>query len=143
MEKDGSYGSYQTLSFKTFLGLRGDNFDRFILRVKETSESLRLLAALLAVLSERAQPTATCGALVLLTGCRAWLPVKQESCFFFFLFPAFFASLDLIVGPLSYKSVASVESPIHLASNDAGLLRKGPFTSMEATIEHFKLHSDG
>lgn len=42
-----SYGLYRNLSLRIFLGKRGDNLDRFIIRVKETAESFRLLSQLL------------------------------------------------------------------------------------------------
>ena len=39
-----SYGAYRTLTFRSFLGRRGDNLDRFLLRVKEVVESFRIVA---------------------------------------------------------------------------------------------------
>lgn len=40
-----SHGSsYGMLACRTFLGKRGDNLDRFLLRVKETAESFRVLS---------------------------------------------------------------------------------------------------
>lgn len=44
------YGVYQNLSMRSFLGYRGDNLDRFLLRIKEAAESLKCLAQLLALL---------------------------------------------------------------------------------------------
>jgi NADH:ubiquinone oxidoreductase subunit D len=38
-----SYGAYPSLTLRTFLGRRGDNYDRFILRLKELFESLRVV----------------------------------------------------------------------------------------------------
>jgi NADH-quinone oxidoreductase subunit D len=38
------YGAYRALSFRTFMGRRGDNLDRFLLRIKETVESFRLIS---------------------------------------------------------------------------------------------------
>ena len=40
----GSYGGYGYLSFRSFCGRRGDNYDRFILRAKEVLECLRLVS---------------------------------------------------------------------------------------------------
>jgi NADH:ubiquinone oxidoreductase subunit D len=39
-----SYGVYRSLTFRTFLGRRGDNLDRFLLRIKEVIETLRILS---------------------------------------------------------------------------------------------------
>jgi NADH-quinone oxidoreductase subunit D len=36
--------NYAALAHRTFLGKRGDNLDRFLLRVKETAESFRVLS---------------------------------------------------------------------------------------------------
>lgn len=51
LQKQAGYGAYNNVSFRTFLGRRGDNLDRFLLRVKETVESLRILAQLARSLS--------------------------------------------------------------------------------------------
>jgi len=45
------YGAYWHLSFRTFLGRRGDNLDRFLLRIKETFESFRLVGQVVATLA--------------------------------------------------------------------------------------------
>lgn len=37
---------YITLGLKSFVGSRGDNYDRFLLRIREVSESLRLISIL-------------------------------------------------------------------------------------------------
>jgi NADH-quinone oxidoreductase subunit D len=44
------YGLYRELALRTFVGRRGDNLDRFLLRVKEVSEGFRLLAQTLQAL---------------------------------------------------------------------------------------------
>ena len=45
------YGAYWYLSFRTFLGRRGDNLDRFLIRIKETFECFRLVGQAVSVLS--------------------------------------------------------------------------------------------
>jgi NADH-quinone oxidoreductase subunit D len=45
------YGAYRALTFRTFLGRRGDNLDRFLLRIKETVESFRLISQALQALA--------------------------------------------------------------------------------------------
>lgn len=48
LSSPSNWGAYKSLSFKTFLGRKGDNLDRFILRVKETVESFRIISQLVA-----------------------------------------------------------------------------------------------
>jgi NADH-quinone oxidoreductase subunit D len=47
--RDEFYGAYGALAFRTFMGRRGDNLDRFLLRVKETGEAGRALTQLMRV----------------------------------------------------------------------------------------------
>lgn len=51
LQTAAAYGAYASLNLKTFLGRRGDNLDRFILRVKESVETFRLLAQLIKTLT--------------------------------------------------------------------------------------------
>jgi len=55
------YGAYWYLTFRSFMGRRGDNLDRFIIRIKETLESFRLvsqtLGTLLLFTEQAASPT--------------------------------------------------------------------------------------
>ncbi len=44
LKKINNYGSYWYLSFRTFLGKKGDNYDRFLIRIKEILESFRLIS---------------------------------------------------------------------------------------------------
>jgi len=46
----GGYGLYRLLTTRIFLGRRGDNLDRFLLRVKEAAEGFRLLSQILRLL---------------------------------------------------------------------------------------------
>ena len=43
LSKTETYGSYWQLNFKSFIGSRGDSFDRFLIRVREMFESLYLI----------------------------------------------------------------------------------------------------
>jgi NADH-quinone oxidoreductase subunit D len=45
------YGAYRALTFRTFMGRRGDNLDRFLLRIKETVEAFRLISQVSQALS--------------------------------------------------------------------------------------------
>lgn len=44
------YGAYGLMTNRSFLGRRGDNLDRFLIRVKETIEVFRLLSQLVSLL---------------------------------------------------------------------------------------------
>jgi NADH-quinone oxidoreductase subunit D len=50
----GVGGIYRFLSLRAFIGRRGDNFDRFLLRVKEVVEGFRLMTQLLSLMVVRA-----------------------------------------------------------------------------------------
>lgn len=54
-----SYGGYNALSLNTFLGLRGDCYDRFVTRSREILESFRVILQLLAGL-ERGVKASRC-----------------------------------------------------------------------------------
>jgi len=47
LKKINNYGSYWYLSFRTFLGKKGDNYDRFLIRIKEILESFRIISQLI------------------------------------------------------------------------------------------------
>lgn len=51
LRRGNFYGAYWYLTFRTFMGKRGDNLDRFIIRIKETLESFRLISQVIASLS--------------------------------------------------------------------------------------------
>jgi len=44
------YGTYWYFSFRSFTGKRGDNLDRFIIRIKEVLESFRIISQALSVI---------------------------------------------------------------------------------------------
>jgi NADH:ubiquinone oxidoreductase subunit D len=50
LHRTRAYSAYPALSFRTFVGRRGDNYDRFILRIKEVMEALRLVAQVVSIL---------------------------------------------------------------------------------------------
>ena len=47
LKKINNYGSYWYLSFRTFLGKKGDNYDRFLIRIKEILESFRIISQII------------------------------------------------------------------------------------------------
>ena len=50
LKKGNFYGAYWYLTFRSFMGKRGDNLDRFLIRIKETLESFRLVSQVVATL---------------------------------------------------------------------------------------------
>lgn len=52
-EKQHGYGVYQALTFRSFIGKRGDNWDRFLLRIKETVEAFRIISQTLNLLTNK------------------------------------------------------------------------------------------
>jgi NADH-quinone oxidoreductase subunit D len=107
------YGAYRSLTFRTFMGRRGDNFDRFLLRIKETVESFRLItqvAQALAPMLARAPSPLGAGALG---------------------------------GPTSAKLIAPAEGSILFSRDLFLVPAPGAYSSMEALIHHFRLSSEG
>jgi NADH-quinone oxidoreductase subunit D len=107
------YGAYRALSFRTFMGRRGDNLDRFLLRIKETVESFRLISQVAQALS----PLTVRGGRTLRAAASATGA------------PAGALAPDLGAG-------ASAR-PLFLAPSP------GAYSSMEALIHHFRMSSEG
>jgi NADH-quinone oxidoreductase subunit D len=61
VQSPAPYGLYRSIALRTFLGRRGDNFDRFLIRVKEVAEGFRTLAQLLQRLGGRGQQLSALG----------------------------------------------------------------------------------
>jgi len=57
LQTQKGYGLYRLLSFRVFIGRRGDNFDRFLIRIKETAECFRLLTQLLSKITRTISPS--------------------------------------------------------------------------------------
>ena len=142
-----SYGAYRALSFRTFLGRRGDNLDRFLLRVKEVIESFRIIAQASSFLRPRAT---TVSSLIQAPALACNLPSTLWS----FLSAAatsrhFFlrkgcrrgsGSLFLAGRQLSAPGVGLTWGP---SSSPAPRSLHGTFTGMEELISHFKWASEG
>lgn len=110
------YGAYRGLSFRTFLGRRGDNLDRFLLRIKEMVESFRVISQVAQMLN----PIAERGAA-----------------------PFSFSKKSGLSAPANQPQI---QNTLSSASNPRSLFlvpNKGPYSSMEALIHHFRLSSEG
>jgi NADH-quinone oxidoreductase subunit D len=51
------YTAYRGLAFRLFIGRRGDNLDRFLLRIKEVAEGFRLLSQCMQALQPTSSPS--------------------------------------------------------------------------------------
>lgn len=110
------YGAYRGLTFRTFLGRRGDNLDRFLLRIKEMVESFRLISQVAQMLSPLAGRAPSAISL-------------QRS-----------GSRPSTLGqPQTQNLVSSTSNPRALFL----IPSKGPYSSMEALIHHFRASSEG
>jgi len=108
------YGAYRALTFRTFMGRRGDNLDRFLLRIKETVESFRLISQVAQALS----PLSARGGRPLGGGAIA------------------------DGGPLA--ALGGPEMGAEAAGRNLFLVpAPGAYSSMEALIHHFRLSSEG
>jgi len=107
------YGAYRGLTFRTFLGRRGDNLDRFLLRIKEVVESFRIISQVAQMLTP---------------------VIKAKSN----------EPRSLLGGGV--PAFPSLPSPSAPSSNPRNLFlvpSKGPYSSMESLIHHFRLSSEG
>ena len=107
------YGAYRSLTFRTFMGRRGDNLDRFLLRIKETVEAFRLISQIaqaLSPLTVRGGTPLGGGVVGGAAGAATVAPALAEE-------------------PES-RSLFMVPSP-------------GAYSSMEALIHHFRMSSEG
>lgn len=59
LQNVAGYGLYREMALRVFLGRRGDNLDRFLIRVKEVSESFRLLSQVMQFILPATQTTAS------------------------------------------------------------------------------------
>lgn len=141
LHRNAGYGAYWYLTFRTFLGRRGDNLDRFLIRIKETVESFRVLSQAVQGLRGRPQQTFI-GAIRPLSICKLPLVPLGARCG---------------SGPRALRKALSVAPVSYLSANKRGGLTflplgavSGPtmrghnkFTGMEELISHFRLATEG
>jgi NADH-quinone oxidoreductase subunit D len=137
----GLGGMYRTFSLRVFLGRRGDNFDRFMLRVKEAAESFKLIAQVLTGLtggSVHGQGGRGLGGVSLSLNIFEWRDGVGVLVFFY---GSGDQNLQQSVGALSVQN-ARMARLWHLSRLE-GWGARGKFVSMEALISHFQLASGG
>lgn len=128
-----SYGAYASLSLKTFLGRRGDNLDRFILRVKETVEAFRLLSQLIKNLTPRGALYPTPSNL----SAQVTMSPRQSP----------FALRRALKPRQAFDRASAGARPLHPATQVTSLwpqsTARGRFSGMEELISHFRTFSEG
>lgn len=140
------------LTSRTFLGKRGDNLDRFLLRVKETAESFRVLSQTLQALRPSHQTSietsqgfpkqqfTLAGTAELFMGFGCLLGVLGFiSAFFWSRFAPLgagsWAAYPVSGGVGSTSGVSFLQATLQPS--------RGKFSSMESLISHFRLTSEG
>jgi len=136
-----NYSLYRSYALRVFIGRRGDNLDRFLLRVKEVSEGFRLLSQVLTALQPlQAAEGGSVRATSSVVRVRKGVGPRQRGR----------GSAD--IGSCGRPRVcqshsAATHSPRAAALGLLGLGVTPPvlgkFTSMESLIAHFRLASEG
>lgn len=141
------YSLYRELSLRVFLGRRGDNLDRFLLRVKEVSESFRLLSQLVqAIQPTPVLQTRTPLAVTLRVGGGVF-GLKTQLTFLCDSRVLAYNQTTRFVARLS-SSTSSVNTSHKIEQAGLSLsleprLSQGKFNSMESLIGHFRSASEG
>lgn len=154
--------SYAAVTVRTFLGKRGDNLDRFLIRIKETAECFRVLSQSLQTFRfgsnnkyVRELGGAEAGLQVTLCKPRAstapgnffssfgtYLPL-YSSVFFFYKAPEQLYSLPRHYSSKPSRLVQTVRPTLPNVIQAAVQPSRGKFSSMESLITHFRLTSEG
>ncbi len=146
-------GSGVSVSSRTFMGKRGDNLDRFLIRVKETAESFRVLSQALQLLKFKPKHKFFHNSAGIGGALRTQVLNKQRSCypealglvfnFFFLLSLHTLLTLDPVKtkhGELLTRFVSGFDTNFVQAMTNSA---RGKFSSMESLIAHFRLTSEG
>jgi NADH-quinone oxidoreductase subunit D len=140
------YSSYRALTFRTFVGRRGDNFDRFLLRIKEVIEAFRLVAQAVYTLRSALRGCQPVNALVFSCGAPdvstfpALLSSHREAGFRAF-FRGALGARDLPVD--RFLAPASPLVDWGAAPSFSFAAAHGSFSGMEELIAHFRQASEG
>jgi NADH-quinone oxidoreductase subunit D len=141
-----SYSAYRALSFRSFLGRRGDNLDRFLLRIKEVLEVFRVIAQVTTALNNTGMAGAPAPWLssARMQTISAW---RIGRAYYFFLYRRQSLPCLMVVG----VRLCSRQAPSRasLATGGAYLGSRGErqshglFTGMDEVIGHFRTFSEG
>lgn len=145
-----TWGSYSALSFKTFLGRRGDNLDRFIIRIKETVEAFRIIAQLISLLgpssSRMISDFSSFSPSTLMQSKNFYQPHNTTS-------PLTSTSINSgwheLFSPVTKQPLSSSFTEFISVKHKYNFMptttthARGRFTGMEELITHFRLSSEG
>ena len=141
--KVNAYGSYWYMSFRTFIGKRGDNYDRFLIRIKEVLESFRIISQALIFLNSN-----------FFSNKFSELSLRNLSFIFsvklslhiisnFILFSNNVSDLVVLDSEFKDRSSLKFNNKNFLFSNFYNFFNvRGKFSSMEGVISHFKNYSE-
>jgi len=133
LQRAPNYGVYGALTFRLFLGRRGDNLDRFLLRVKESVEAFRLLSQLVQLYTAGRLARARRAHYVRVTATRAW----SEN-------PAATLGIHASKAPSTVAGAPAAAAALApLDGFEPAEPTRGKFASMEAVISHFRVASEG
>ncbi len=139
------------VSSRTFIGKRGDNLDRFLIRIKETAESFGVLSQTIQLLRFKPRNNLLNNRLSLTKRLKTQIMFRQRLghqsglvCIFSFFFLSY-CTLVLSFQKIKRKRIPT--NPIH--GLDTNFIQaavspsRGKFSSMESLITHFRLTSEG
>ena len=131
------------MSFRTFIGKRGDNYDRFLIRIKEVLESFRIISQALIFLNSN-----------FFSNKFSELSLRNLSFIFsvklslhiisnFILFSNNVSDLVVLDSEFKDRSSLKFNNKNFLFSNFYNFFNvRGKFSSMEGVISHFKNYSE-
>jgi NADH-quinone oxidoreductase subunit D len=147
--------NYSAVTYRTFLGKRGDNLDRFLIRVKETAESFRILSQSLQTF--RFSTRNMNAGYVARSALNLMIVLKPTSdvnfmCrfarylrFFYNIFFFKYVSAYFVKNVHGTSVRNSKATKLTLANTMGAVIQpnRGKFSSMESLISHFRLTSEG
>ena len=149
LKKINNYGAYWYLSFRTFLGKKGDNYDRFLIRIKEILESFRIISQILSFINIRIKSFKNSPSALFYFYIFNKITINNFNTKFYkhsysrlSVFTLFKFNLYLNNSLFSVNFSFNLQNFLFLnfSSNQNF---KNKFSSMEETINHFKYYSEG
>lgn len=154
LQDTAAYRLYRSFSLRTFLGRRGDNYDRFLIRIKETAEGFRLLSQVIQTLSTGSMRSGFLGTLgggfmpltlayCARTNCLRAAALGGLRVIFFRSVATTTALFRVSSTPISQQPAPHIQGSSFRFIDMEPWAQRGKFASMEAVIAHFKLASSG
>jgi len=143
LNKINNYGAYWYLSFRTFLGKKGDNYDRFLIRIKEILESFRIISQIINFLNIKFNNNKS----KLLFSCFKYTFIKLNK---IIKFKIKYKNYLYFIYITNFNKKVNNTSNFYYNLNNFLYLNffnnlniKNIISSMEETISHFKYYSEG